>query len=150
MAGVRRLIRAILGRARDDESKPEQPAAVPIAAPVQPPDGFTAVEGVDLPAPGEAIEAILGDIVLAIANVDGTFHAITGVCPHAGGPLGDGEVDGLVLWCPFHNWNFHLETGIASVGGKKLVEIYATHAEGGRLFVRLGHDGGDDRLVDLE
>ena len=137
MAGVRRLLRAMLGRGDSVEEPTVSPEPVRVVAPVTPPEGFTEIKGVALPEPGHAAEIVVGEIVMALANVDGTYHAITGVCPHAGGPLGDGTVEGMVLWCPFHSWNFHLETGIASVGGKKLVEIYELHAEGQQLFVKL-------------
>ena len=40
--------------------------------------------------PGVSIERLAGGRMVAIANVDGTFHAIDGLCPHQGGPLGTG------------------------------------------------------------
>jgi len=141
MAGFRRLLRAILNpKSVRDNPPPEavdHPVDQAITAAIGVPEGFTEAVGVALPAPGEVVEVVFDDTVLAVANVDGTLHAITGVCPHAGGPLGEGTVEGLVLWCPFHRWNFHLETGIASVGGQKLVEVYDVRTSSGRLFVRL-------------
>ncbi|MEQ1505076.1 MAG: Rieske 2Fe-2S domain-containing protein, partial [Myxococcota bacterium] len=31
--------------------------------------------------------------------------------PHAGGPLGEGQLDGCTLTCPWHGWSYDLETG---------------------------------------
>lgn len=38
---------------------------------------------------------------IAVANVGGQFHAISGVCMHRGGPLGDGPLEGN---CQCSNW----------------------------------------------
>jgi nitrite reductase (NADH) small subunit len=60
---------------------------------------------------GAAIERVAADRVLAIFNVDGTFHALDGVCPHQGGPLGKGRLDGTIVTCPWHGWQFDVCTG---------------------------------------
>ena len=48
---------------------------------------------------------------VAVFNVDNKFHAIDNVCLHRGGPLGDGELNNNVVTCPWHGWNFNVETG---------------------------------------
>ena len=50
--------------------------------------------------PGTSIERVAGERMVAIANVDGTLHAIDGLCPHQGGPLGTGVLCGTVLTSP--------------------------------------------------
>ena len=47
----------------------------------------------------------------ALANVDGTFYAVDNNCPHNGGPLGKGRLEGCVLECPIHGWRWDLSTG---------------------------------------
>ena len=47
----------------------------------------------------------------ALFNVDGTFYALDGVCPHQGGPLGSGEVHNCIVTCPWHGWQFDVRTG---------------------------------------
>ena len=42
---------------------------------------------------------------------DGSARALDAVCPHAGGPLADGMVDGAVVVCPLHNYAFDLDSG---------------------------------------
>ena len=44
--------------------------------------------------------------VIALFNVDGTFYALDGVCPHQGGPLGQGTLEGCIVTCPWHGWQF--------------------------------------------
>ena len=48
---------------------------------------------------------------IALFNAAGTFYAIDNTCPHRGGPLGEGELDGTCVTCPWHNWQFDLTTG---------------------------------------
>ena len=61
--------------------------------------------------PGASIERLAGGRMVAIANVEGTFHAIDGLCPHQGGPLGTGKLCGALLTCPWHGWQFDMPTG---------------------------------------
>lgn len=49
--------------------------------------------------------------VLALFNIEGTFHAIENSCPHRGGPLGEGVVQGHLVICPWHGWEFDVKTG---------------------------------------
>ena len=41
--------------------------------------------------PGSSTELVAGDRMIALFNVDGEFFALDGVCPHQGGPLGQGD-----------------------------------------------------------
>ncbi len=61
--------------------------------------------------PGTGLEVVADERVVALFNVDGTFYAIDGVCPHQGGPLAEGEVTGCVVTCPWHGWQFDIRTG---------------------------------------
>jgi nitrite reductase (NADH) small subunit len=48
---------------------------------------------------------------IAVFNVGGTFHAIDDTCQHRGGPLGEGELDGTLVTCPWHGWMYDVTTG---------------------------------------
>ena len=48
---------------------------------------------------------------MALFNVEGTFYALDGVCPHQGGPLGKGAMTGHVVTCPWHGWQFDVRDG---------------------------------------
>lgn len=64
----------------------------------------------DVP-PGRGIEAVAGDRIVALFNVEGEFFALDGVCPHQGGPLGKGDLQGCILTCPWHGWQFDVRSG---------------------------------------
>jgi nitrite reductase/ring-hydroxylating ferredoxin subunit len=62
--------------------------------------------------PGSVEEAAAGEAFYAICNVDGALHCVEGTCPHAGGPLGQGNLHGNYLVCPWHGWEFDTRTGL--------------------------------------
>src|SRR3989442_15319977 len=62
-------------------------------------------------APGQCGEYVAGDRIVALFNVGGKFYALDGICPHQGGPLGKGELAGRIVTCPWHRFQFDVETG---------------------------------------
>jgi nitrite reductase/ring-hydroxylating ferredoxin subunit len=53
----------------------------------------------------------VGEQALALANVDGRFYATQNACLHLEGPLGEGWLEGPVLTCPWHGWQYDVRTG---------------------------------------
>ncbi len=43
---------------------------------------------------------------ILLSRVDGKYAAIEGICPHQGGPLIDGKIEGGVIRCPWHGHPF--------------------------------------------
>ena len=74
---------------------------------------------------------------LAIFNVDGTFHAIDNECPHRGGPLAEGEIEGCIVTCPWHGWQFDVTSG-ESITDDLKVERYDAKVEGDDVLVAIG------------
>jgi nitrite reductase (NADH) small subunit len=87
-----------------------------------------------LPAAGEAQEFPLDDKMLCIANVNGEFCALDNVCPHRGGPLGQGFVAGGKIVCPWHGWEIEVKTGNAN--GNPAVTVYDLRIEGDDVLVK--------------
>jgi nitrite reductase/ring-hydroxylating ferredoxin subunit/multimeric flavodoxin WrbA len=83
-------------------------------------------------------ETAIGKTKIAVSHVHGVFGAVSGVCNHAGGPLGDGRLNGDYIVCPWHNWTFHRVTGEGEPGFEDdRVPRYEVRVEGGRLLVNL-------------
>lgn len=79
-----------------------------------------------------------GATALAVSWRDGALGIVSGVCNHAGGPLGEGRLDGEYLVCPWHNYKFHRTTGEGEPGFEEdKVPRYEHKVEGGRLWVNL-------------
>lgn len=80
----------------------------------------------------------IGKLKLAISYQDGTFGAVSGVCNHAGGPLGEGTLDGEYIVCPWHYWTFHRATGEGEPGFEDdCVPRHAVRVDDGHLWVDL-------------
>ncbi len=83
-------------------------------------------------------QRMVGRTAIALSCVDGRFAAISGVCNHVGGPLGEGRLDGDYVVCPWHNYKFHRATGEGEPGYEAdLVPRFELHEEGGRLYIDL-------------
>ncbi|MCA9082172.1 MAG: Rieske 2Fe-2S domain-containing protein, partial [Planctomycetaceae bacterium] len=52
-------------------------------------------------SPGQGREFTVGGRIVAVYNVDGEFHAMDGICAHAGGPVGKGMLRGCIVTCPW-------------------------------------------------
>lgn len=72
---------------------------------------YVTVAQVDEIPPGTCRTVQVEGIFLALCNVNGMFLAVDNTCPHAGGPLGEGALDGEVLECPWHGWRLNVRTG---------------------------------------
>ncbi len=82
-------------------------------------------------APGKGIAVQVGAERVALFNCDGAFHAIGDVCPHRGGPLSDGQLDGTNVQCPWHGALFDLCTGKRVAGpSPRDVTSYAVRITG--------------------
>jgi nitrite reductase/ring-hydroxylating ferredoxin subunit/multimeric flavodoxin WrbA len=77
-----------------------------------------------------------GATPVALVHRAGAFTAISGVCNHVGGPLGEGRLDGDYVVCPWHNWKFHRRTGEGEPGFEEdRVPSHATRVQNGRVLV---------------
>ena len=72
---------------------------------------------------------------VAIFNVDGNFCAISDTCMHRGGPLGEGELDGKIVVCPWHGWRYDVTTGVNELNPSISVQKYQVKVEGDDLFL---------------
>ena len=97
---------------------------------------FVKVATVDEIRPGKG-KLVMGSLEkpIALFNVDGEFCAINYICPHMGGPLGEGELKGYVVTCPWHGWTFDVRTGLPDHPGGHSVSAYNVRVEGNDILV---------------
>ena len=74
---------------------------------------------------------------LALFNVAGRYYAVDNVCPHQGGPIGEGLLEGSVVTCPWHGWRFDVCTGKSPVIPSAAIETFACVVEGDRVQVKI-------------
>jgi nitrite reductase (NADH) small subunit len=94
-----------------------------------------AVGRVDEIPPGEGRAFVAGDVQVAVFRLrDGSLHATQAACPHAGGPLADGQTDLNVLVCPLHLYAYRWSDG-TTTGGVDPVRRYPVRDVDGELLV---------------
>ncbi|MDA1137334.1 MAG: Rieske 2Fe-2S domain-containing protein [Planctomycetota bacterium] len=84
--------------------------------------------------PGQCMKVRVSNQDLALFNVDGKFYAIDDMCPHAGGPLSEGFIDGESVICPWHGWEFNVKSGACRVVGLEQ-KTYPVQVEGDDILV---------------
>lgn len=57
-----------------------------------------------------------GEQVAIFRLRSGRLYAVGAVCPHKGGPIADGQIDGTIVVCPLHLNTFELATGCSPTG----------------------------------
>ncbi|MBV9359631.1 MAG: Rieske 2Fe-2S domain-containing protein [Chloroflexi bacterium] len=72
---------------------------------------YVTVGHVDDVPPGQVRLVVVDGRAWAVANVDGSFFAVDNNCPHNGGPLAKGALEGRVLTCPWHGWRWDVASG---------------------------------------
>lgn len=87
--------------------------------------------------PGTGVASECGGRPVAIFNIDGNFHAVQGKCPHRGGPLGEGELEGNVVTCPWHAWRFDVCTGANADNPNLKLACYPVKLEGDDVLVEI-------------
>ena len=101
---------------------------------------------------GRMKEVIVQGRAILIANVGGEYYAVAGKCPHLGGNLAHGMLEGAVITCPRHGSQFDItdghvvrwlkDAGVISKIGKVLksekpLVVYNTKIEGGEVMIKV-------------
>ena len=86
-------------------------------------------------APGSAKAVVVDGREIAVFNVDGTFYALDNTCPHQGGPLAEGWIEGAQVTCPWHAWTFKLTDGKMTLGDFASVDAFPVRVVGDAVLV---------------
>ena len=91
----------------------------------------------EIPAVGQVKEFVVEGRALCVANVDGTVCVLDGTCPHEGGPLGEGSIEGGKLVCPWHGWVWDPKTGRTDDDPNSKIPVYQIKIEGDDVLVEI-------------
>jgi nitrite reductase (NADH) small subunit len=113
-------------------------------------EGAVVLPAADLPDGARATVQAFGTTI-ALFNVDGRLYAVNNACPHHGGPLCAGNLGGAplpcepgayvwglenqVLQCPWHGWEFDMESGAALFDARVAVTVYDARIEDGDIVL---------------
>ena len=107
------------------------------------------------PGAKRIVSTIRGEV--GVFNVDGEYYALPNTCAHQGGPLCEGTVlddvtgeyrgpgtrvaerfvDAKVIKCPWHGWEYHLESGDLAGDDKVSLPTFDVVVEDGGVFLEL-------------
>jgi nitrite reductase (NADH) small subunit len=73
--------------------------------------------------------------IAVFRTADDQVFALVDRCPHKGGPLSEGIVQGCTVACPLHGWVIHLDTGEAEAPDEGHVPVVAVKLEDGRIWL---------------
>lgn len=96
----------------------------------------TVAKAVEL-APGGCLSVEAEGFGVALFNVEGRIYALDNCCPHAGGPLGEGTLQGDLVTCPWHGWRFNVCTGERPENPVLTVSRYRVEIVGGEILVQI-------------
>ena len=86
---------------------------------------------------GEARCVEADGTAVMVARRDGALYALSNRCSHRGGPLHEGELDGLTIHCPWHGSVFDLRDGALVHGPATFPQpAWETRVQEGRIEVR--------------
>jgi nitrite reductase [NAD(P)H], small subunit len=89
----------------------------------------------DIPCRGaRVVKTVRGDIAI-FRTADDKVFALDDRCPHKGGPLSQGIVQGHAVTCPMHNWVISLETGEAQAPDQGCARTIAVKLQGDRILL---------------
>lgn len=86
---------------------------------------------------GVGTEVMAGEQIIALYRIGDAFYALDGICPHAGGPLAEGELQGTVVTCPWHGWQFDVTTGQHCLNQRLCHPSFHTRVEGNDVYVEI-------------
>ena len=117
----------------------------------------------DLPAGSRVLLPLGGRQGIGVYNIGGRFVGVRNACPHAGAPICEGTLTGMVVgstpfdrrWvhegeilkCPWHAWEFKLPEGTTITEPVVRLKTFPAYAEDGRVVVEVGGRADPDGTV---
>jgi nitrite reductase/ring-hydroxylating ferredoxin subunit len=98
---------------------------------------FVPVARVEEVPPGTVVAVRAGEEHIALAHCEDGFFATQNDCIHLQGPLGEGQLEGCVLTCPWHGWQYDVRTGENEFDLAIQLRTYEVQVADGEVRVRV-------------
>jgi DMSO/TMAO reductase YedYZ heme-binding membrane subunit/nitrite reductase/ring-hydroxylating ferredoxin subunit len=72
---------------------------------------------------------------IAVFRYDGKISAVSNVCAHQNGPLGEGRIVDGCITCPWHGWQYRPEDGRSPPPFNETISTYRVQIDGDVLYV---------------
>ena len=99
-------------------------------------EGVRLGPGSEVPVGEGRAYVVNGEQVAVFRLSTGELRAVSAICPHAGGPLADGQIDDQVVICPLHLNVFELDTGCSRSGQPGLASYPVSEDADGYIVVQ--------------
>ncbi len=86
---------------------------------------------------GQGKVTVLNGKEIALFKHEGKIYVLDNLCPHRGGPLGEGSLDGSDVTCPWHAWSFDVKTGKCQTAPDINQPIYEVKIDGEDILVNV-------------
>jgi len=104
---------------------------------------FRRVGSISQLPPGQMLELEISDEErVVVCNVDGKLYAMDGVCPHRNGPLAQGALQGTMVVCPWHAWEFDCISGEHDYNPDLKLKLFPVELQGDEIWVDLTERAG--------
>ena len=85
---------------------------------------------------GQGLQVTVGDLVVAVFRIGDRYYVIDDACTHGPGRLSEGEVDGDIIECNFHNGAFNIRTGeVAAPPCMVPIRTYYTEVRDDQIYI---------------
>ena len=88
----------------------------------------------DIPDKGAKVVEV-DETPISLFRVDKEVYALHNICPHQGGPLNEGFIDGTKVTCPWHAWEFDIKTGECLTVPQSRQRCFKVHVKGEDVLV---------------
>jgi nitrite reductase/ring-hydroxylating ferredoxin subunit/DMSO/TMAO reductase YedYZ heme-binding membrane subunit len=78
---------------------------------------------------------LAGQERIAVFRHNGSIAAVTNVCAHQRGPLGEGKIVDGCITCPWHGWEYRPEDGCSPPPFQEMIATYPVRVEGRRIWL---------------
>ncbi len=121
-----------------DADRDARPRAVRQPAEPGPGRSYVPLCGAHELEPGQGRRFEVGERCVALFNVEGTFFATEELCPHSGGPLSEGALDGRRVICSWHYATFDLESGASLDSISRYdIDTFPVSVHDGRVWIEV-------------
>jgi nitrite reductase/ring-hydroxylating ferredoxin subunit len=78
-----------------------------------------------------------GDMAILLLKINGQFHAYQGHCPHQGAALAEGELDGGLITCAAHRWQFNATNGLGVNPRSARLKCFPVHVVERKVWIEV-------------
>lgn len=87
---------------------------------------------------GKSVAVRVSGQSVVLARVNGRIFALRNECPHLGCPLHRGRLEGFLLQCPCHGWQFDLRSGEFTLAQEIKIPAFPVREESGEILLKTG------------